>query len=120
MASLPLLKEVLVLQPYPNLHVEKLLKNIRRSFLFRREQIKNVKALTSLLESIAINSFLTEYLFDYTSDEKLELSKVIHSLNGQFFNKQCFDFNVLIVLCYKSIIEVNPNKCLNFSRNSRL
>ena len=113
-ATLPVLKEVLVLQPYPNLHVEKLLKNIRRSFLFKREKIKNVKALTSLLESIAINSFLTEYLFDYTSDEKLELSKVINSLNDQSSKKQCFDFYVLIILCYKSFIEVNPNKMLKF------
>ena len=112
-AELPLFKEILILAPYPYLQVEKLLKLIRRSILTNRNKIENIKVLTPFLESLAINNFLTEYLFNYDKYEEKELSKIKTFLTDQLANDDSYIFHLLIFLCYQNLEQAELAKILN-------
>ena len=108
--QLPLLKEILVLDPYPDLHVEKLLKKIRRSLLINRDYLNDFGTFIPLLQSLAINSFLTEYLFDYTKYEEKELSQVKDFLTNQISGGEKYAFHFLIMLSYQNLKKFSSKK----------
>ncbi len=59
-----------------NIDFEKFLKNLRKSILLNRQRIKNKIGILELSTNLAINSFLNEYIWSMTINEKREKKKL--------------------------------------------
>ena len=101
------LRRSLTLMIPPNLEVEKFLTRLRRELLELIDQDKNIpEELRALIESLAIQCFLNEYIYPTTQNEK-ELVKAL-TQDANKSQKQS-DKNLAIIGCYESLHNTNLN-----------
>ena len=67
-----------------DIHFEKFLKILRKSILFNRQKVKNKVEILKLTTNLAINSYLNEYIWSVTIDEKKEIEKLKGNLDNSF------------------------------------
>ena len=107
LSGFPLLLKLMSLCPLPNLELEGLLTNLRRSILSNILSLKETSVeLIKVQSALALQCFINEYIYNYTMEEEKTLQLLEASVRKGFEqNEQPGPQVILILASYKSLKE---------------
>ena len=103
----PLLLKLMSVSPLPDLDLEKLLKNLRRSILSNISSLKEASPeLISVQSALALQCFTNEYIYNHTEEEENILRSLEAKVKKAFKNNDQPSPQVILALAsYKALKE---------------
>ena len=103
-----------------NIDFEKFLKNLRKSILLNRQKIKNNIGILELSTNLAINSFLNEYIWSISIDEKKEKKKLKDIfIKNLKLGCKIHDLDYVSLGMYSNLIDFNLYNSIKFNNITR-
>lgn len=102
-----ILFELLKITPLTNLRIENLLKYLRSKILFNLKKIKNRKFAIKLMEAIAIQCFINEYIYSVSKNEKECIKKLENVIEKNLNNENKVDLEISCLASYKALNNYN-------------
>ena len=96
--NIKILVKLLKITPITDLRIEKILKNIRIKILLNVESITDFKNAFKLMELIASQCYINEYIYPIKKEEKLALLKLERKLQNNF-NYDKLEISILEIAC---------------------
>jgi ubiquinone/menaquinone biosynthesis C-methylase UbiE len=114
LSGLSLLRKIMSICPLPDLEMEQLFINLRRSILSNISSLQETSAeLLSFQSALALQCFITEYIYNFTDEEEKVLRTLESTIKKDFKNnKQPSPQAVLAIASYKALNQYDWCKLL--------
>ena len=87
LSKIPLLLKIMELCPIPDLEIENLLSNLRRSILLRPDLFSDNEDLLRFQSSLALQCFANEFIYEETDEEDLAIQQLENKIQQSFSSK---------------------------------
>ena len=99
--------DFLKLCPIPDVEVELALVMVRRAFLESLNHQSSLNGLVKIVEALAHQCFLNEYIYDLSEEEIVQVSALRQSIENLLQKqRQPSDFEILCVACYMRLSDI--------------